>query len=50
MKLAQIAEYVSEFEKAETGYRFVLDNLEKKMKHDSKDEDLEKLYGLSSDL
>lgn len=47
LKIAQIAEYTGSYEKAEQGYNWVLDNLQRKYQLNRKDKDIYELIGLT---
>lgn len=50
LKIAQIAEYTSMFDKANQGYQWVLENLERKYKKETEDKDLYELIALASNM
>lgn len=49
LKIAQIAEYRMQPEKAEQGYLWTLAELHKTVKNNSNDSDLYELWGLAND-
>lgn len=49
LKLAQIAQHLSQPKKAELGFQWVLEGVEEEMKNDANNQDFYELWGLAND-